>query len=83
MVRTLKCDTAAVGALAICLLLATGAPEQRRVWRAHRDQALAILRACRRGDTDRDAVVWLAGALWEIEATVREWEGSEEWEIGR
>lgn len=80
MIRTLTDNTAPVAALATCLLLATGAPEERRIWRPHRNSALAILRACRRGDAGHDAALWLAAALWEIEASVREWEGNEEWE---
>lgn len=74
MTRTLNSDAQQVAALATVLLLATA--HERRIWRGHRNGALAILRASRRGGGDpRAAVEWLVRALWEIEATTREWEG--------
>lgn len=78
MNQTLINNTQQVAALATCLLLATA--HERRVWRGHRNGAMGILRACRRGSPAPDAVTWLARALWEIEEAGREWESNGEWE---
>lgn len=64
------------GALAITLLLITGAPEVARVWRADREFARGVLRRTRRPGYAAEAARWdvrhLAEALCEVEEALRE-----------